>query len=196
MHPKSTPKCFTAVLHNVLVIVLPVPPQKDKACLSREPGLVTKNEGEGGGRSRKLQPLFFTSCYSPYIPVAQTVKRLPTMRETWVLSLGREFPIPWRRKWQPTPVCLLGKSHGWRSLVGYSPWGRKDSDTTEQLHFTFTHPTDFHSPYSSRVARSTFAKGRTERSREPRVLPTLSYLNPAPLPRPSSAPYRRRSGCC
>ena len=141
MHPKSTPKCFTAVLHNVLVIVLPVPPQKDKACLSREPGLVTKNEGEGGGRSRKLQPLFFTSCYSPYIPVAQAVKRLPTMRETWVLSLGREFPIPWRRKWQPTPVCLLGKSHGRRSLVGYSPWGRKDSDTTEQLHFTFTHPT-------------------------------------------------------
>ena len=107
MHPKSTPKCFTAVLHNVLVIVLHVP-QKDKACLSREPGLVTKNEGEGGGRSRNLQPSFFTSCYSPYFPVAQTVKRLPTMRETWVLSLGREFPIPWRRKWQPTPVCLLG----------------------------------------------------------------------------------------
>ena len=131
MHPKSTPKCFTAVLHNVLVIVLPVPPQKDKACLSREPGLVTKNEGEGGGRSRKLQPLFFTSCYSPYIPVAQTVKRLPTMRETWVLSLGREFPIPWRRKWQPTPVCLLGKCPGQRSLMAYSPWDYRESDTIE-----------------------------------------------------------------
>ena len=39
--------------------------------------------------------------------------------------------IPWRRKWQPTPVFLPGKSHGWRSLVGYSPWGRKESDTTE-----------------------------------------------------------------
>ena len=49
--------------------------------------------------------------------VAQTVKRLPTMRETWV---GR---IPWRRKWQPTPVLLPAESHGWRSLVGYSPWG-------------------------------------------------------------------------
>ena len=36
---------------------------------------------------------------------------------------------------------LAWKSHGRRSLVGYSPWGRKDSDTTEQLHFTFTHPT-------------------------------------------------------
>ena len=38
-------------------------------------------------------------------------------------------------KWQPTPVFLPGKSHGQTSLVGYSPWGRKESDTTEQLHF-------------------------------------------------------------
>ena len=43
--------------------------------------------------------------------------------------------ISWRRKWQPSPVFSTGKSHGWRSLVGYSPWGRKESDTTEQLHF-------------------------------------------------------------
>ena len=42
---------------------------------------------------------------------------------------------PWRRKWQPTPVFLSGESHGRRSLVGYSPRGRKESDTTEQLHF-------------------------------------------------------------
>ena len=42
--------------------------------------------------------------------------------------------IPWRRKWQPTSVLLPGKFHGWRSLVGYSPWGCKESDTTEQLH--------------------------------------------------------------
>ena len=40
--------------------------------------------------------------------------------------------------WQPTPVFLPGKSHGLRSLVGYSPWGRKESDTTEQLHFHFS----------------------------------------------------------
>ena len=39
--------------------------------------------------------------------------------------------IPWRRKWQPTPVFLHGKFHGQRSLVGYSPWGCKESDTTE-----------------------------------------------------------------
>ena len=45
--------------------------------------------------------------------------------------------IPWRRKWQPTPVFLPGESHGQRSLVGYSPWGHKESDTTERLHFYF-----------------------------------------------------------
>ena len=44
--------------------------------------------------------------------------------------------IPWRRKWQPTPVFLPGESHGRRSLVGYSPRGRKESDTTERLHLT------------------------------------------------------------
>ena len=38
---------------------------------------------------------------------------------------------PWRRARQPTAVCLPGGSHGWRSLAGYSPWGRKESDTTE-----------------------------------------------------------------
>ena len=43
--------------------------------------------------------------------------------------------IPWRRKWHPTPILLPGKSHGLRSLVGYSPWGCKESDTTERLHF-------------------------------------------------------------
>ena len=48
----------------------------------------------------------------------------------------------WRRKWQPTPVFLPGKSHGLRILVGYSPWGHKESDTTEQIHFTSFHFTN------------------------------------------------------
>ena len=43
-----------------------------------------------------------------------------------------------RRQWQPTPVLLPGKSHGQRSLVGHSPSGHKESDTTEQLHFHFS----------------------------------------------------------
>ena len=43
-----------------------------------------------------------------------------------------------RRQWHPTPVLLPGKSHGQRNLVGCSPWDRKESDTTEQLHFHFS----------------------------------------------------------
>ena len=49
---------------------------------------------------------------------------------------GRQ--INWRRQWHPTPVLLPGKSHGQRSLVGCSPWGRQESDTTERLHFHFS----------------------------------------------------------
>ena len=67
--------------------------------------------------------------------VAQRLKRLPAMQETWVRSLGWEDPL--EKKWQPTPVFLPGESHGWRSLVGYSPRGRKESDMTERLHFHF-----------------------------------------------------------
>ena len=43
-----------------------------------------------------------------------------------------------RRQWHPTPVLLPGKSHGQRSLVGCSPWGREESDMTERLHFHFS----------------------------------------------------------
>ena len=48
--------------------------------------------------------------------------------------------IPWRRKWQPTPVFLPGTFHGQKSLVGYSPWGHKESDTTDHMYtYTQTH---------------------------------------------------------
>ena len=54
----------------------------------------------------------------------------------------RKYPLTskeiWRRQWQPTPVLLPGKSHGWRSLVGCNLWGRYKSDTTEWLHFDFS----------------------------------------------------------
>ena len=43
--------------------------------------------------------------------------------------------VLWRRKCQPTSILFPGKSHGQRSVVGYSPWGRKESDMTERLHF-------------------------------------------------------------
>ena len=66
--------------------------------------------------------------------VAQTVKRLPAMQETWEFSscFGE---ILWRRQWHPTPVPLPGKSHGRRSLVGCSPWYCKESDMTERFIF-------------------------------------------------------------
>ena len=46
--------------------------------------------------------------------------------------------LNWRRQWQPTPVLVPEKSHGRRSLVGCSPWGHEESDTTERLHFHFS----------------------------------------------------------
>src|SRR5574337_123430 len=72
------------------------------------------------------------------------------MRDRWLrqesvcLQCGRPGFDPWvgkilwRRKWHPTPVLLPGKSHGQRSPVGCSPWGCKESDTTERLQFHFS----------------------------------------------------------
>ena len=68
--------------------------------------------------------------------VAQTVKHLPTMWETWVQSLGREDLL--EKEMATHSSILPGKSHGWRSLVGYSPWGHQELDMTERLHFHFS----------------------------------------------------------
>ena len=61
--------------------------------------------------------------------MAQKVKRLPAMWETRVQSLGWEDPL--EKEMAPHSSILSGKSHGQRSLVGYSPWGHKESDLTE-----------------------------------------------------------------
>ena len=60
------------------------------------------------------------------------------MQETQVRSQGQVEKIPWRREWQPTPIFLPGEFHGQRSLAGYSPWGCKESDTTELQTLSFT----------------------------------------------------------
>ena len=60
-----------------------------------------------------------------------------TMIDNHSLDVNWAF---WRRQWHPTPVLLPGKSHGQRSLVGCSPWGREESDTTEWLRFHFSFP--------------------------------------------------------
>ena len=61
--------------------------------------------------------------------MAQTVKNLPAMQETQVQSVGSEDPL--EKEMATTPVFLPGQFHGQRSLVGYSPWRGKESDTTE-----------------------------------------------------------------
>ena len=66
--------------------------------------------------------------------MAQRLKCLPAMQETWVQSLGWEDPL--EKEMATSPVFLPGESHGRMSLVGYSPRGHKESDTTERLHFT------------------------------------------------------------
>ena len=78
-----------------------------------------------------LQPnllsLVFPGGCSGKEPACQCRRLWRSRFDTWV---GK---IPWRRAWQPTPVFLPGESHGQRSLVGHSPWGRKESNTTEPL---------------------------------------------------------------
>ena len=63
-----------------------------------------------------------------------------TMASLWSINASffymTIYITPWRRKWQPTPVFLLGESHGQKSLVGYNPWGCKELDMTEQLTHT------------------------------------------------------------
>ena len=62
---------------------------------------------------------------------------------------------PGEGKWQPTPALLPGESHGGRSLVGYSPWGHKESDTTERLHFHFHFLHDPKGPYQREAKGAT-----------------------------------------
>ena len=73
--------------------------------------------------------------YANWLPGSSDVHNLPAKQETQVQSLGREDPL--EKGTEPTPVFLPGEFHGQRCLVGYSLWGCKELDTTEQL--THTH---------------------------------------------------------
>ena len=100
-------------------------------------------------QSKTLYLLMSCVCVCVYVYiwvslVTQKVKNVCAMREIWINPwVGK---IPWRRTWQPNPVFLPGEFHAQRSLVGYSPWGHKESDTTELLciyiisFFFFTAP--------------------------------------------------------
>ena len=111
----------------------------------------------GGGRERKKErkkeKLVFTEeCQQTNVEEIITLKfqhfvilnvitdlgnSLSAMQETRFKPWVRK--TPWRREWLSTPVFLPGEFHGQRSLVGHSPWGHKESDTTEQLTHTHTH---------------------------------------------------------
>ena len=69
---------------------------------------------------------------------AQTVKNLPAMQETQVRSLGQNNPL--EEDMASHSSILAGKLHGQRILAGYSPWGHKESDTTERLTFSLSFP--------------------------------------------------------
>ena len=74
-----------------------------------------------------------------------------------------------RRQWHPTPVLLPGKSHGRRSLVGCSPWGREESDATERLHFHFS----LHALEKEMATHSSVLAWRIPGMGEPGGLPSL-----------------------
>ena len=81
-----------------------------------------------------------SSTHAWKIPWTEEPGRLQSMGsrrvwDDWATSLSLFTFMHWRRKWQLTPVFMPGKSHGRRSLVGYSPWGCKESDTAERLLF-------------------------------------------------------------
>ena len=79
------------------------------------------------------------STRSPGDSLSILFKKSKHMARIFLSSFLVKFRVRHRRRqWHPTPVLLPGKSHGWRSLVGCSPWGPEESDTTEQLHFHFS----------------------------------------------------------
>ena len=83
--------------------------------------------------TRLLSPCLF-NLYAEYI--MQNVQLNESQAGIKIVRRNINNQI-WRRKWHPTPVLLPGKPHGRRNLVGYSLWGHKESDRTEQLHFHF-----------------------------------------------------------
>ena len=103
---------------------------KESAWNAGDPGLNSElGRSPGGGIGYSLQ-CFWASL------VAQMVKNPPVIWDTWFHSqVGK---IPWMRAWQPIPVFLPGEVYGQRSLVGYSPWGCKESDMVEWLSVFFT----------------------------------------------------------
>ena len=95
----------------------------------RQAGDSRQKRFPGVGMLGKMAVPYFSSFINikGASPMAQWVKNPHAIQEMQETGVGK---ISWNRKWQPTPVSLPEKSHGQRSLVGYSPWGCKELDTT------------------------------------------------------------------
>ena len=78
--------------------------------------------------------IWFCQMASTWKTLSEIKTHLLFDGKTQTGQLNCNSVLYWRKKWQPTPVLLPGESHGWRSLVGDSPWGHRESDTTERLH--------------------------------------------------------------
>ena len=87
-----------------------------------------RSPGEGNGRPLQYSCLENSMDWGAWRATVHEVTKI----WTWLNETHME------KEMQPTPVLFPGKLHGLRSLVGYSPWGCKESDTTEQLHFHYT----------------------------------------------------------
>ena len=77
-----------------------------------------------------------TYCHDTYL-LKKMLSSTTNMLGVLTVIIATIYGLGWRRQWHPTPVLLPGKSHRWKSLVGCSPWDRKELDMTERLHFHF-----------------------------------------------------------
>ena len=80
---------------------------------------------------------YFETLLCHFFSVLALQSHMPCLKTASLGFIGLSFDER-RRQWHPTPVLLPGKTHGWRSLVGCSPWGLEELDMTEQLHFHFS----------------------------------------------------------
>ena len=100
------------------------------ACLW-EPGLLSRSSGceqhEAPHWVIRTDDDRGHSCSSPWSPDSRFLpaRKSAVVRFSSAVCIPAEYRFRWRRKWQPTPVLFPGKSHGQRSLAGYSPWGRR-----------------------------------------------------------------------
>ena len=87
-------------------------------------------------KKKKTYLIMYHGVYSfSYVEIKLSEHRIKDKMEK--IRVYLEYTVSWRRKWQPTLALLTRKFSGWKSLVGYSPWDRKEPNMTEQFQFHF-----------------------------------------------------------